>query len=69
MAKRTFPALAEQLLAAGMAPDTPAILAENVSHGDQRLTHSTVAELASQLADGRSAMPALILYGPLLEAS
>lgn len=69
MAKRTFPALAEQLLAAGMAPDTPAILAENVSHGDQRLTRSTIAGLASLLADGGSAMPALILYGPLLEAS
>jgi len=45
MAKRTFPVLAEQLVAAGMSADTPAILAENVSHADQRITRSSLADL------------------------
>lgn len=67
MAKRTFPALAERLLASGMAPETPAILAENVGHDDQYLLHSTVAGLADILTDRASAVPAIILYGPLLE--
>lgn len=70
MPKRTFAALAQRLLAAGMAPDTPALLAENVSRGDQCLTRSSIAALAALLQNGgdREA-PALILYGPLLEAS
>ena len=65
MPKRTFAKLAELLLAAGLPGDTPALLAENVSHPDQRLTRSTVAGLAAVLeqADGRA--PGLILYGPL----
>lgn len=69
MAKRTFPALADRLLASGMAPDTPAILAENVGHDDQQLVRSTIAGLAELLAERTSAAPAIILYGPLLERS
>jgi uroporphyrin-III C-methyltransferase len=67
MPKRTFPTLAGQLIAAGLAPDTPALLAENVSHPDQRLTRSTIAELAQGLAAAAPDAPALILYGPLAE--
>ena len=69
MAKRTFPALAERLMAAGMPADTPAILAENVSHADQRITRSSLAELAARLANGASAAPAIIIYGALLEGA
>ncbi|MFX7804632.1 hypothetical protein ABTK17_20580, partial [Acinetobacter baumannii] len=36
MARRTFPVLVERLLVSGLAPETPAILAENVGHHDQR---------------------------------
>ncbi len=67
MPKRTFAALAEQLLGAGLPGDTPALLAENVSHPDQRLTRSTLAALARALDTGGTA-PALILYGPLAGA-
>lgn len=67
MPKRTFPALAARLIAAGLSPQTPALLAENVGRADQRLTRGTVATLAAALADGGGAAPALILYGPLLE--
>lgn len=67
MPKRTFPALAARLIAAGLSPQTPALLAENVGRADQRLTRGTVATLAAALTDGGGTTPALILYGPLLE--
>ncbi|MFV0623332.1 uroporphyrinogen-III C-methyltransferase [Sphingomonas sp. ac-8] len=65
MPKRTFPALAADLLAHGLSGDTPALLAENVGDPDQRLTRSTVAALAETLQEGISDAPALTLYGPL----
>lgn len=69
MPRRTFAALARDLLAAGLPGTTPALLAENVSHPDQRLLRHTVAGLADDLADAPAAGPAaLILYGPLLGA-
>jgi len=67
MAKRTFPVLVGRLLASGMAPDTPAILAENVGHADQNLVRSTIAGLAEMLAGRSSTAQAIILYGPLME--
>ncbi|WP_010216409.1 uroporphyrinogen-III C-methyltransferase [Sphingomonas sp. PAMC 26621] len=65
MPKRTFAALVGMLVAHGLSPDTPALVAENVSYPDQRLTRSTIADLARDLAP-RNDAPALILYGPLL---
>lgn len=65
MGKRTFPALAETLMAQGLPADTPALLAEAVSTPDQVLTRTTVAALAEQLKDAATSTPALILYGPL----
>ena len=67
MPKRTFPALAADLAAHGLPPDTPALFAENVGHPDQRLTRTTIAALADRLRDAVSEAPALILYGPLME--
>lgn len=67
MGKRTFPALAAALIAHGLPPDTPALLAEAVSTPDQRLHRSTVTALAKTLAEDRSPLPGLILYGPLAE--
>ncbi|MCK8455516.1 uroporphyrinogen-III C-methyltransferase [Sphingomonas faeni] len=68
MPKRTFPALAASLIEHGLSPDTPALIAENIGHPDQALTRSTIANLAEQLQAGFSSKPALILYGPLMEA-
>ena len=65
MPKRTFARFAALLTDAGLPGDTPALLAENVSHPDQRLTRSTVATLARDLGADNSRAPALILYGPL----
>lgn len=67
MGRRTFPALAEGLIAHGLPPDTPAMLAEAIGHEAQSLVRSTVAGLAATLADSHSPHPALILYGPLME--
>ncbi|MBD8617501.1 uroporphyrinogen-III C-methyltransferase [Sphingomonas sp. CFBP 13728] len=68
MPKRTFPALAASLIAHGLSPDTPAMIAENIGHPDQSLARSTIAELAARLQEGFSGRPALILYGPLMDA-
>ena len=65
MGKRTFPELARRLIAAGLPANTPALLAESVSHPDQHLTRTTVAELADLMAAEDSSTPALILYGAL----
>lgn len=65
MGKRTFPALAEALIAHGLPPDTPALLAESVSTPEQTLHRSTVAALAASLAQDRSSLPGLILVGNL----
>lgn len=65
MGKRTFPALAEALIAHGLPPETPALLAEAVSTPEQVLRRSTVAALAETLVHDRSPLPGLILVGNL----
>lgn len=67
MGKRTFPALAEALIAHGLPPDTPALLAESVSTPEQMLLRSTVSALAATLAEDRSPLPGLILVGNLAD--
>jgi uroporphyrin-III C-methyltransferase len=67
MGRRTFTALAVQLIAAGLPASTPALLAESVSRAEQHLTRSTVAGLAAALATVTSHQPALILYGALCD--
>jgi uroporphyrin-III C-methyltransferase len=67
MGKRTFPALAAALVAHGLSPDTPALLAESVSTPDQRLHRSTIAALAQTLGEERSPLPGLIIYGALAD--
>lgn len=69
MGKRTFPALAEALIAHGLPPDTPALLAEAVSTPDQLIVRSTVSDLARRLAGDRSSLPGLILVGALAEGT
>lgn len=69
MGKRTFPALAAALIARGLPPDTPALLAEAVSTPDQTLHRTTIAALAATLATDRSPMPGLIIFGPLADAA
>lgn len=66
MGQKNFPELSARLVAHGMSPDTPALLAEAVGHPEQRMLRSTIADLAAMLvAEGPSTHPALIFYGPL----
>jgi uroporphyrin-III C-methyltransferase len=65
MGKKTFPALAAKLIARGLSPDTPALLAESVGQADQRLLRTTVKKLAEQLGQENVTATAVILYGAL----
>lgn len=65
MGRRTFTTLAARLIAEGLPPNTPALLAEGVSTDAQRLGRYTVASLAKTLEGAASPAPALILFGPL----
>jgi uroporphyrin-III C-methyltransferase len=67
MGKRTFAGLVARLVAAGLPSDTPAMLAESVSTEDQRLTRSSITELAALLSRSDNTAPGLILYGPLAD--
>ena len=67
MGKRTFPKLAAALIAEGLSPDTPALLAEAVSTPEQRLLRTTVAGLAAALAEDLSPLPGLIIFGALAD--
>lgn len=64
MGKRTFAELAAKLIAAGLDPAMPTVLAESVSTPDQRFLRATLSTLAPLISgDG----PALILLGPLMD--
>ncbi|WP_024510398.1 uroporphyrinogen-III C-methyltransferase [Bradyrhizobium sp. ARR65] len=65
MGKRTFPALAAKLIAQGLSPDTPALLAESIGHADQRFVRTSVAKLAEQLKQESVTATAIILFGSL----
>ena len=69
MGRRTWGAMAERLIAGGLAADTPALLAEEVSQPGQRLTRATIATLGHHPALTTGTAPALILYGPLAEGT
>ncbi len=67
MGKRTFGELARRLTAAGMAADTPALLAESVSTPAQKLARGTLASMEALIAAEAGDGPALILLGPLAD--
>ncbi len=67
MGKRTFAELARRLQGAGMAADTPALLAESVSTPAQKLVRGTLATMERLIAEEAADGPALILLGPLAE--
>ena len=69
MGKRTFAELARRLIGAGMATETPAILAESVSTPAQKILRGTLASMAALIAAEAGDGPALILLGPLAEGA
>ncbi len=66
MGVRRIPAIVERLLAAGRAPDTPAIAIQEGTTEAQRVVRAPLAELplAMRAADLRS--PAVIVVGPVV---
>ncbi|MGL5008448.1 MAG: SAM-dependent methyltransferase, partial [Paracoccaceae bacterium] len=69
MGKRTFPALAAALIAHGLPPDTPAMLAESVGQPEQALWRGTISTLSAMLETEIGPLPGLILYGPLADGA
>lgn len=67
MGKRTFPALANQLMDYGLPAETPALLAEAVSTPAEKVTRFTIRTLAAHLEETSSSTPALIFYGALAD--
>lgn len=67
MGKRTFSSLVAVLTAHGLSPETPAILAENVSRPNERLHRTTITTLAAELEKDAGDAPAVILYGALAD--
>ena len=68
MARATFSQFAARLLAAGLAPDTPALMAQGVSTAAEKFERNTVAGLAARLEGAvPDPAPTLILYGALAE--
>ncbi len=67
MGKRTFAELAEKLLAHGLSPETPTLLASGVSTPEQTLRRETLGALPELLRKLETTAPVLILYGPLAE--
>ncbi|MEM9248586.1 MAG: uroporphyrinogen-III C-methyltransferase [Pseudomonadota bacterium] len=69
MGKRTFPTLAQALLARGLPAETPAMLAEAVGTPEAATTRATVSALAAQLEESVGDKPALIFFGPLADGA
>ena len=67
MGKKTFPKLARILRDNGMPEATPALLAENVSRQDERLTYSNLGLMPKLIETTAGPGPALIILGPLVE--
>jgi uroporphyrin-III C-methyltransferase len=67
MGKRTFPALVDVLIAHGLPPDTPAMLAEAVGTPQAATVRTTISDLAAHLTARIGDRPALIFYGPLAD--
>ncbi|KAA0969540.1 uroporphyrinogen-III C-methyltransferase [Aureimonas fodinaquatilis] len=68
MGQRTFAQFVQRLVAAGLPPETPAMLAKNISRPDQHISRWQISGLATHLAQANNADPALIVYGPLMDA-
>jgi uroporphyrin-III C-methyltransferase len=66
MGVRTLPLLAARLLAAGMAPDTPAIAVENATLDNERRTPGTLGGIADAVAAAGLSGPTLVLIGAVV---
>lgn len=65
MGQRSFPQLAENLIAHGMPARTPALFAEGLGSAHQNLIKTTIGDLAALLDNRDISLPGIILFGPL----
>jgi uroporphyrin-III C-methyltransferase len=63
MGVATSEAIAEKLMADGLAPDMPVAVIENAARADMRVLRGALAGLPSLVADNRVKSPALIVIG------
>ena len=66
MGVRTLPLLAARLVAAGMAPSTPAIAVENASLPSERRLRADLSEIAAAVSEAAVDGPMLVLIGPVV---
>lgn len=65
MGKRSFPKLYDGLIAHGLSPETPALIAFGVSTKAEKIERHSLSSLKERLEQSPSNMAALIFYGPL----
>jgi len=63
MGVATAPAIAEKLIADGLAPEVPAVVIENATRAAMRVLRGSLAELPDLVARERVKSPALIVIG------
>jgi uroporphyrin-III C-methyltransferase len=66
MGVRTLPLLTSRLLAAGMAPETPAISVESATTAQERRLFGTLADIAETVASAGGGGPTMVLIGEVV---
>lgn len=66
MASRTLSTVAAQLMAAGLASNTPAVAVENASRADERRLFGPIADLPEAVAAAGLSGPTLVLIGAVV---
>jgi len=66
MAVRALPRIADQLIAGGMAPETPTAVIENATLPDERILISRLDRVATDLQHSAFGPPALVVIGEVV---
>jgi uroporphyrin-III C-methyltransferase/precorrin-2 dehydrogenase/sirohydrochlorin ferrochelatase len=68
MPVRTLAALVARAIAAGLAPDTPALAVAGATRADQEVIRAPIAELPQRLAETPLSGPVIVLFGKVCAA-
>jgi len=66
MGKKTFPNLCNILVESGLTKDTHALVIENVSRSDEKITKGSIVEIADYLKKNKGNEPAIIIFGSVM---
>ena len=66
MGKKTFPNLCSILLETGMDKNTHALVVENVSRSDEKVTKGSIVEISEYLQKNSNNDPAVIIFGSVI---